>query len=188
MRYQVFYPEMLLIARFECAEATIDAGTTWLEGAALAFDSGCKIFQAPIIRYCVLCGSSSISGINLFPALHVQTRSTRSLLLLEASKLGLVELFFPLFCVCELLLRSLSIFVLSLRNQVDYVYMLTGRVSQSIWISLRYFILSLVHFIMHHGTSISAARIEDQTSYQVECREKRPSFTGCPSATNKKVN
>ena len=48
----------MLNARFESAEATFVAGTIWLEGAVLAFDSVCKICEALIIKICVSTGSS----------------------------------------------------------------------------------------------------------------------------------
>ena len=93
----------MLNARFESAEATFVAGTIWLEGAVLAFDSVCKIFEALIIKICVSCGSSSISDINLFHALHyAQPRSTRRLLLQGASKLDCtpsLDKYFPLLCL-----------------------------------------------------------------------------------------
>ena len=93
----------MLNARFESAEATFVTGTMWLEGAVLAFDSVCKIFEALIIKICVPCGSSSISDINLFHALHyAQPRSTRRLLLQGASKLDCtpsLDKYFPLLCL-----------------------------------------------------------------------------------------
>ena len=102
-----------LNARFESAEATFVAGTIWLEGAVLAFNSVCKIFKALVIKNCVSCGSSSISVINLFHALHyAQPLSMRRLLLQGASKVDCTPSWdqnFPPFVVSEPLLRNCTL-------------------------------------------------------------------------------
>ena len=51
--FKLFLNPAMLNARFESVEATFVAGTIWLEGAVLAFDSVCKIFEALIIK--ILC-------------------------------------------------------------------------------------------------------------------------------------
>ena len=116
------------------------AGTMWLEGAVLAFDSVCKIFEALIIKICVSCGSSSISDINLFHALHnAQPRSTRRLLLQGASKLDCtpsLDKYFPPFvsvnhCYEAVLFSSCP--SKSIFGEVDYVYLLSDGSSPLPW-------------------------------------------------------
>ncbi len=132
----------MLNARFESAEATFVAGTIWLEGAVLAFDSVCKIFEALIIKICVSCGSSSISDINLFHALHyAQPRSMRRLLLQGAFKLDCtpsLDKYFPPFVSVNhcyeavLFCPSKPIF-----GEVDYVYLLSDGSSPLPWASIK---------------------------------------------------
>ena len=132
----------MLNARFESAEATFVAGTVWLERAVLAFDPLCKIFKALIIKICVSCGSSSISDINLFHALHhAQPRSTRRLLLQGASRLDCtpsLEKYFPPFVSVNhcyeavLFCPSKPIF-----GEVDYVYLLSDGSSPLPWASIK---------------------------------------------------
>ena len=132
----------MLNARFESAEATFVAGTIWLEGAVLAFDSVCKIFKALIIKFCVSCGSSSILDINISHALHyAQPRSTRRLLLQGAFKLDCtpsLEKYFPPFvsvnhCYEAVLFCPSKPFF----GEVYYVYLLSDGSSLLPWASIK---------------------------------------------------
>ena len=107
-----------------------------------SFDSVCKIFEALFIIICVSCGSSSISDINLFHALHyAQPRSTRRLLLQGASKLDCtpsLDKYFPPFVSVNhcykavIFCPSKSIF-----GEVDYMYLLSDGSSPLPWASIK---------------------------------------------------
>ena len=82
----VYQLTAMLNARFESAEATIVAGTVWLEGGCYCIRFKVQIVEAPRSEFMFSSGSSSISDIN-HALYYLQPRSPRRLFLQEASKL-----------------------------------------------------------------------------------------------------